>query len=50
MRIKLDENLGRPHAALLRRHGYEADRLSDEGLSGIEDTELWRHVGKRKDS
>ena len=44
MKIKLDENLGRPHVALLKRHGYEADRLFDEDLSGIEDTELWRHI------
>ena len=48
MKIKLDENLGRPHAALLKRHGYETDRLSDEGLSGIEDAELWRHVRQEK--
>ena len=35
MKIKVDENLGRPHVALLKRHGYEADRLFDEDLSGI---------------
>ena len=39
VRIKLDENLGRPHVALLKRHGYEADRVFDQGLSGIEDAE-----------
>ena len=44
MRIKLDENLGRPHVALLKRHGYEADRVFDQGLSGIEDAELWVRV------
>ena len=44
MRTKLDENLGRPHIALLRRHGYEADRVFDEGLSGIEDPDLWARV------
>ena len=48
MRIKLDENLGRPHVELLRRHGYEADRLFDEGLSGIDDTELWSHVKRER--
>jgi hypothetical protein len=32
--IKLDENLGRPHVALLKRHGYDADRVFDQGLSG----------------
>jgi predicted nuclease of predicted toxin-antitoxin system len=44
VRIKLDENLGRPHVELLRRHGYEADRVFDQGLSGIEDPELWSHI------
>ena len=44
MKVKLDENLGRAHVALLKRHGYEADRLFDQGLSGIEDAELWRRV------
>jgi predicted nuclease of predicted toxin-antitoxin system len=45
--IKLDENLGRPHVALLKRHGYDADRVFDQGLSGVVDAELWVHV-KRK--
>jgi predicted nuclease of predicted toxin-antitoxin system len=44
VRIKLDENLGRPHIALLKRHGYEADRVFDQGLSGIEDADLWVRV------
>ena len=44
MRIKLDENLGRPHIVLLKRHGYEADRVFDQGLSGIEDANLWVRV------
>ena len=44
MRIKLAENLGRPHIALLKRHGYEADRVFDQGLSGIEDGDLWVRV------
>ena len=44
MRIKLDENPGRPHIALLKRHGYEADRVFDQGLSGIEDADLWVRV------
>jgi predicted nuclease of predicted toxin-antitoxin system len=42
--IKLDENLGRPHVALLKRHGYDADRVFDQNLSGVVDTELWVHV------
>ena len=44
MRIKLDENLGRPHVALLKRHGYDADRVFDQDLSGVVDAELWVHV------
>ena len=44
MRIKLDENLGRPHVALLKRHRYETDRVFDQGLSGIEDGDLWARV------
>ena len=36
--IKLDENLGRPHVALLKRHGYDADRVFDQGL--VVDAEL----------
>jgi predicted nuclease of predicted toxin-antitoxin system len=44
--IKLDENLGRPHVALLKRHGYDADRVFDQGLSGVVDAELWLHVNR----
>jgi predicted nuclease of predicted toxin-antitoxin system len=44
VRIKLDENLGRPHVALLKRHGYDTDRVFDQGLSGIADADLWVHV------
>jgi predicted kinase len=44
VRIKLDENLGRPHVALLKRHSYDADRVFDQGLSGVVDAELWVHV------
>jgi len=42
--IKLDENQGRPHVALLKRHGYDADRVFDQSLSGVFDAELWVHV------
>ena len=39
-RIKLEENLGQSHAALLRDSGYEVDRVTDEGLSGTADADL----------
>lgn len=42
--VKLDENLGRLHAALLREHGYDADRVHDEGISGAKDPVLWAKV------
>ena len=44
MRVKLDENLGRSHVALLQRFGYDADRVHDEGLSGADDTAVWERV------
>ncbi len=44
MSVKLDENLGRVHAAMLRQAGYNVDRVYDEGLSGEEDDTLWRRV------
>jgi len=40
VKIKLDEHLGRPHVALLKRHGYDADTVFDQGISGIEDADL----------
>lgn len=48
MTIKLDENLGRPHVALLNRDGYDADRVFDQNLSGVVDAELWVHVKRER--
>jgi predicted nuclease of predicted toxin-antitoxin system len=48
VKVKPDENLGRPHITLLKDHGYVADRLFDEGLSGIEDSEVWRHIKREQ--
>jgi predicted nuclease of predicted toxin-antitoxin system len=42
--IKLDENLGQSHADLLRQAGYQADRVTDQGFSGADDTTVWQHV------
>ena len=43
-RIKLDENLSQPHAEFLQQQGYDADRVTDEGLSGEDDEVIWREV------
>jgi predicted nuclease of predicted toxin-antitoxin system len=42
--VKLDENLSRTHSAFLREHGYEADRVHDQGLSGASDQQVWERV------
>lgn len=42
--VKLDENLSRSHAELLRRCGYDADRVHDQGLSGASDLAVWDRV------
>ena len=44
MLLKLDENLGRSHVELLRRAGYQADRVHDQGLSGASDSTVWERV------
>ena len=44
MLLKLDENLGRSHVELLRRAGYQADRVHDQGLSGASDATVWERV------
>jgi hypothetical protein len=42
--VKLDENLGRSHLELLRGHGYDADTVHAERLSGAPDATLWSRV------
>lgn len=42
--VKLDENLGRSHVELVRRAGYAADRVPDEGISGASDEVVWQRV------
>ncbi len=44
MKVKLDENLGLSHVSLLKEFGYEVDRVTDEGLSGSNDIEVWQRV------
>lgn len=43
-RFKLDENLGQRPLEILRRAGYEGDRITEQGLGGAPDEEVWRHV------
>lgn len=38
MKVKLDENVTATAAALLTRHGHEADTVADEGLTGGADS------------
>jgi predicted nuclease of predicted toxin-antitoxin system len=42
MRLKLDENLGRQPAELLRGHGHEVATVDEEGLSGAADKDVIR--------
>lgn len=42
MRFKLDENLGKGHANLLRLAGFDAHTVPDEGLEGSTDFEVIR--------
>lgn len=44
VRVKVDENLGQSHVALVEDAGYEAESVFDEGLSGVQDGTLWAHV------
>ena len=44
MHIKLDENLGRAHAAFLVGQGHQVERTFEEGLSGEADRIVWERV------
>jgi predicted nuclease of predicted toxin-antitoxin system len=46
--VKLDENLGQSHVELLRAAGYQADRVTDQGLSGAADPAVWQRVQAEK--
>ena len=46
MLVKLDENLGRSHVALLLEAGHQADRVHDRGLSGEADSVVWERVSR----
>jgi len=42
--VKLDENLGLAHAKQFRDAGYDCDRATEEGLSGVDDDRVWQRV------
>ncbi len=42
MRIKLDENIPARLTRILARHGYEADSVVSEGLTGRDDEDVWQ--------
>jgi predicted nuclease of predicted toxin-antitoxin system len=42
--VKLDENLARAHAEFLNVSGCSAERVTDEGLSGAEDSTVWQRA------
>jgi len=44
MRIKIDEDLPRDLAWLLRDSGFEADTVADQGMSGSEDLVLFQVI------
>lgn len=44
MKIKVDEDLPKRVATLLRERGYQADTVIEQGLSGWKDANLWRKI------
>ena len=44
MTVKLDENMAQTHIEFLQQAGYNADRVTDEGLSGADDETVWEQV------
>ena len=44
MKIKLDENLPARLVPLLVKLGHQVDTVSDEGLTGKPDSDVWHRV------
>jgi len=44
MLVKLDENLARAHADAVKAAGHDADRVTDENLSGASDETVWQRA------
>ncbi len=47
MRIKVDEDLPRAVALLLREKGYEASTVREQGMGGWDDAPLWVAVQEK---
>jgi predicted nuclease of predicted toxin-antitoxin system len=44
MRIKVDEDLPKIAAQMLRERGYQADNVVEQGMGGWKDPALWKAV------
>ena len=44
MKIKVDEDLPKRVADLLRENGYQADSVVEQGMAGWKDAELWHKI------
>lgn len=48
VRIKIDEDLPTDVAELIRQAGLDVQTVSDEGLGGAKDTDLWAAVQRER--
>lgn len=44
MRVKVDEDLPKEAAQMLRQRGYEAVSVVEQGMGGLKDPSLWQMV------
>ncbi|MFZ5909146.1 MAG: DUF5615 family PIN-like protein [Chloroflexota bacterium] len=48
IKIKVDEDLPRLAASVLREHGYDAANVIEQGMGGWKDPQLWEAVQAEK--
>jgi predicted nuclease of predicted toxin-antitoxin system len=48
MHIKVDEDLPRAVSVLLREAGYECSTVSEQGMGGFKDPNLWERVQQHR--
>jgi predicted nuclease of predicted toxin-antitoxin system len=48
VQIKIDEDLPKQVVALLHEHGYQAESVVEQGMSGWKDGQLWRKIQAEK--